>query len=143
MTSTRNILSLASISSLSLLTSYWISAPRNKHPYLLYVAVISFIGGQGLEGWYNGLNRFPKGVRDNWVTRRFVGGKDKSIETTSSSDKSKDSGDEWDDLASSEQVNGESVEAEMTREKGIQKIRTLVAGAGFAMGLVGLWGDGA
>ena len=40
-------------------------------------------------------------------------------------------------------VNGEKVEAEMMRERRVQKIRTLISGVGFAMGVVGIWGDGA
>lgn len=40
-------------------------------------------------------------------------------------------------------VNGEKVEQEMTRERRVQGIRSLVSGVGFAMGVVGIWGDGA
>lgn len=42
-----------------------------------------------------------------------------------------------------EQVNGEKVEMEMGREKKVQSVRTLIAGLGFMMGVVGIWGDGA
>ena len=40
-------------------------------------------------------------------------------------------------------VNGEKVEMEMVRERKVQRVRGLVAGVGFAMGVVGIWGDGA
>jgi len=40
-------------------------------------------------------------------------------------------------------VNGEKVEMEMARERQVQLVRTLVAGSGFLMGVVGIWGDGA
>ena len=40
-------------------------------------------------------------------------------------------------------VNGEKVEMEMARERKVQFVRTLVAGAGFLMSVVGIWGDGA
>ena len=40
-------------------------------------------------------------------------------------------------------VNGEKVEMEMARERKVQLVRTLVAGSGFLMGVVGIWGDGA
>ena len=40
-------------------------------------------------------------------------------------------------------VNGEKVEMEMAREKKVQFVRTVVAGAGFLMSVVGIWGDGA
>lgn len=42
-----------------------------------------------------------------------------------------------------EDVNGESVELEMVRERRLQKVRTLILGLGFSMGVVGIWGDGA
>lgn len=40
-------------------------------------------------------------------------------------------------------VNGEKVEMEMRRERKVQVYRTVVAGLGFMMGVVGIWGDGA
>lgn len=40
-------------------------------------------------------------------------------------------------------VNGEKVEMEMARERKVQFYRTVVSGAGFLMGIVGIWGDGA
>lgn len=40
-------------------------------------------------------------------------------------------------------VNGEKVETEMSRERRVQGVRALVSGIGFAMGVVGIWGDGA
>lgn len=40
-------------------------------------------------------------------------------------------------------VNGEKVEMEMSREKKVQAVRSLIAGVGFMMGVVGIWGDGA
>lgn len=44
---------------------------------------------------------------------------------------------------SEDQVNGEKVELEMLQERKVQKIRSWIAGLGFAMGVVGIWGDGA
>ena len=41
------------------------------------------------------------------------------------------------------EVNGEKVEMEMSRERRVQRVRSLVAGVGFMMGVVGIWGDGA
>ena len=40
-------------------------------------------------------------------------------------------------------VNGESVQQQMVRERRLQKLRTLILGLGFSMGVVGIWGDGA
>lgn len=77
---------------------------------------MGFLGGQGVEYYYNGLSRFPslKGQKETGY-----------VEVESS------------------EVNGEKVEMEMSRERKIQGVRSLVAGLGFAMGVIGVWGDGA
>jgi len=113
--STRQILTLASVASISLVTAYTCASRRGKHPYLLWTALVAFLGGQGVEYWFNGFERFPsvKGTRE---TGYF------EVES---------------------EVNGEKVEAEMRREGRLQRIRALVSGIGFAMGVVGIWGDGA
>ena len=41
------------------------------------------------------------------------------------------------------EVNGEQVEKEARRQQFIEFVRTAVSGMGFAMGVVGIWGDGA
>jgi len=112
--STRQILTLASISSLSLITAYSLASARGKHPYLLWTALVAFLGGQGVEYWYNGFSRFPS-LRGNGQDSSFV---------------------------EVDEVNGEKVEMEMVRERRVQEIRSLVSGVGFAMGVVGIWGDG-
>ena len=53
------------------------------------------------------------------------------------------SGSEEIDSTAALNVNGEKVEMEMAREKKVQLVRTAVAGFGFMMGVVGIWGDGA
>jgi hypothetical protein len=77
---------------------------------------VAFLGGQGVEYWYNGLTRFPglRGKEGGYV-----------------------------DVEVEQEVNGEKVEAEMGRERWIQAVRTGVCGVGFVMGVVGVWGDGA
>ena len=62
--------------------------------------------------------------------------------------KGKNGGNEdWEDVGSSSvteaSLNGESVERDMGRERWIQAVRTGIAGLGFFMGVVGIWGDGA
>ena len=81
---------------------------------------MSFLAGQGVEWYWNGFSRFPVWQREN--------GKGKEIGYVE---------------VEKEGVNGEKVEAEMVREKRVQRIRTAVGGLGFAMGVVGIWGDGA
>ena len=81
---------------------------------------MGFVGGQGVEYWYNGFSRFPswKGMRNGEGEKGYV------------------------EVEGSE-VNGEKVEIEMARERRVQGVRGLVAGVGFLMGVVGIWGDGA
>ncbi|ETN44650.1 uncharacterized protein HMPREF1541_10320 [Cyphellophora europaea CBS 101466] len=113
---TRRILTLASVSSISLVTCYTLASPRGKHPYLLWTALVGLIGGQGVEYWFNGWTRFT-------LKRQ-----------------SKETG--YVEVESSE-INGEKVEAEMAREVRTQNVRTAVSLVGFLMGVVGIWGDGA
>lgn len=145
LSTTRISLTLASVSSLSLITAFTLASRRNKHPYLLWTALASFLGGQGVEWWFNGFERFPRfrskktikpATLDDSVTRgRKMGDSDYvSIKRETSS------GSELEDAAA---VNGEKVEMEMAREKKVQLVRTIVAGMGFMMGVVGIWGDGA
>jgi autophagy-related protein 33 len=44
-------------------------------------------------------------------------------------------------VESEEDVNGESVQREMDRERRMHLVRTWVFGTAFAVGIVGLWGD--
>jgi autophagy-related protein 33 len=109
------MLTLASVASLSLITAYSLASARGKHPYLLWTALVAFVGGQGVEYWYNGFSRFP--------SFKQIGRESGYVEVDG--------------------VNGEKVEMEMTHERRVQAIRSLVSGVGFAMGVVGIWGDGA
>lgn len=64
---------------------------------------------------------------------------DSSYEVLGASDReSETSGEEADD-----DVNGEEVREEMEGFILTQVIRTAIAGVGFAMSVVGIWGDGA
>lgn len=82
--------------------------------------------------------------KDNYVVKKMRGGEKRGDGKSTASD---GSGDEWDMLAASQAeeggVNGETVESEMARERWVQGLRTGIAGVGFAMGVVGIWGDGA
>jgi autophagy-related protein 33 len=111
------------------------ASPRNKHPYLLWVALMSFLGGQGVELYYHGMERFY-----------LLGGSSKTLKSGSEKGM-RESGYVDIDGSGSESdlqaVNGEKVEVEMNREKWTQSVRTGVAGLGCLMGVVGIWGDGA
>jgi autophagy-related protein 33 len=138
----RQILTLASISSLALITAFTLASPKGRHPYLLWTALVSFIGGQGVEYWFNGFSRFPSWRLSRKSRKNVQATKQARTSSPAASDESGyievDS-----DGSEDQQVNGEKVEMEMTRERKIQKVRSWIAGIGFAMGVVGIWGDGA
>jgi len=143
--SSRQILTLASISSLSLITAFSLASPRGRHPYLLWTALVSFIGGQGVEYWFNGFSRFPSWRPSSRSSSRGKVGQAKAarVLSPSASDESGYIEVESDSSSDDQQVNGEKVEMEMARERKVQKVRSWIAGVGFAMGVVGIWGDGA
>lgn len=88
---------------------------------------MAFLAGQGVEYYYNGLDRFPKLRRSSQNgARSYV-----MVEEEEEEEEEEAS------------VNGEKVEMEMSRERRVQGVRALVSGLGFAMGVVGIWGDGA
>lgn len=65
---------------------------------------------------------------------------DASYEVLGASDRESEataSGEEMD-----EDVNGEEVRQQMDGFKTNQVVRTVIAGVGFAMSVVGIWGDG-
>jgi autophagy-related protein 33 len=82
---------------------------------------MAFLGGQGVEWYYFGFDRLPRLRSSNNGSKSYVMVEDE------------DEG----------SVNGEKVEMEMSRERRVQGVRALVGGIGFAMGVVGIWGDGA
>ena len=99
--------------------------------------MVSFLGGQGVEYWYNGLSRFPS------VSSRSKFARGRGGSPTAGSDSGFIEVDAAGTGTSEEQINGEKVEMEMARERKVQKVRSWIAGVGFAMGVVGIWGDGA
>lgn len=89
---------------------------------------MAFISGQGVEWYYNGFSRFGMGFGSSKgdVEREERG----YVEVEREGE-------------GQQLVNGEKVEGEMQREGRVQMVRTVLAGVGFAMGVVGIWGDGA
>ena len=106
---------------------------------------MSFIGGQGVEYWFNGFSRFPSWRLTGRSSSRAKSGQVKSarIPSPTAGDESGYIEVESDSSDDHQQVNGEKVELEMARERKVQKVRSWIAGVGFAMGVVGIWGDGA
>ena len=89
-------------------------------------------------------------VRENWVVGKVtsITGQKKENDGTKKvipAVQHESSGDEWDMMASvaTDDVNGETVEMDMARERWIQGLRTGITGLGFTMAVIGIWGDGA
>ncbi|KAK2742401.1 hypothetical protein FQN55_007839 [Onygenales sp. PD_40] len=49
----KHVLTLSHLTTISLFTAFTLSSPRRKHPYLIWTALMSLIGGAGLEWWHN------------------------------------------------------------------------------------------
>lgn len=98
---------------------------------MLWVCTLSTLGAYGLDFFFNrhlGLQA--------WIL-------DVTYDTTGLS-LGKPSSRKEEDLIfveSEEDVNGESVQREMDRERRMHHIRAWVSGLALSMGIVGLWGD--
>lgn len=130
----KHALRLSSLTNTCLLFAYSISPPRRKHPYLMWMCVVSTVSSFGLDLWFNrhlGLQQWAyTAIQD--TTGLCLGRKTQS---TAKKD---------DDLVvveTEEDVNGESVQREMDRERRLQRARAWLAGIALSMGIVGLWGD--
>jgi autophagy-related protein 33 len=133
---------LASVSASSFFLAYILSPRSQKHPYLLWTTL--FVAGSAFTD-----SILPYLVSKPAATPRVVKTKDRkgkgsqmdaSYEVLGHDSNSEGtmSGEEAED-----EVNGEEVRQRMEGFKMSQIVRTAVAGVGFAMSVVGIWGDGA
>ncbi|KAI9810144.1 MAG: hypothetical protein M1827_006670 [Pycnora praestabilis] len=104
---------LSAISTTSFVLAYALSPSRSRHPYLLWTALTVALSG-GVD--------FALRHNEDKLAR------------------SKRRGEDVDEEAP---VNGEEVRKAMEEFEMAQMVRTGVAYLGFAMSVVGLWGDGA
>jgi autophagy-related protein 33 len=141
-----HIRTLASISSGSFLLAYILSPRSQKHPYLLWTTL--FVASSGCTEYFLRFAVAEKaavGTRKNNV-RRDKKGKGRQMDASyevlgAASDRESEgtaSGEEME-----EDVNGEEVRQQMEGFMMTQVVRMVVAGIGFAMSVVGIWGDGA
>ncbi|KAJ5221961.1 uncharacterized protein N7469_010848 [Penicillium citrinum] len=127
----KHALRLSSITNTCLCFAYCVSPPRRQHPYLLWMCTVSTLGAYGLDFFFNrhlGLQ--------NWVIDVVYDTMGLSLGKSTSKKE--------EDLVvveSEEDVNGESVQREMDRERRMHHIRAWVSGLALSMGIVGLWGD--
>ncbi|ODH52172.1 hypothetical protein GX48_01729 [Paracoccidioides brasiliensis] len=174
----KHVLRLSHIAALALLTAFTLSSPHRRHPYLIWTALMSIIGGTGLEWWHNGktitwgclsagslgfgsCSRSGFGVISWGHDRARAGrsilvrgeeddfnGNGSEIEIVGEEDASSATAATASNTATpptdeDSDVNGETVQNEMEKERKFLKLRTWVLGLGFSMGVVGIWGDGA
>ncbi|TVY73461.1 hypothetical protein LSUE1_G005442 [Lachnellula suecica] len=132
---------LAGISSSSFFLAYLLSPRSQKHPYLLWTTL--FVGASGLTDFI--LRPTPSAKPASKPRQRDRKGKgrqmDASYEVLGASDRDSEgtvSGEEMED-----DVNGEEVRGQMEGFMMSQLARTAIAGVGFMMSIVGIWGDGA
>ncbi|KAF1961637.1 hypothetical protein CC80DRAFT_401264 [Byssothecium circinans] len=104
---------LRHITTFTLFSAYLLSPRRFRHPYLLYTSILTFASGYGVDYTV----KLKTGVNE----RRG------EVELEAQGD----------------DVNGEQVRQAVERMRFGEGVRAVVAGLGFAMGVVGLWGDGA
>ncbi|PQE04645.1 autophagy-related 33 protein [Rutstroemia sp. NJR-2017a BBW] len=132
---TNHIRSLTGISSFAFLLAFYLSPRGQKHPYLLWTSLFaassSFV--DQLVPLISKASPPPRRVAKK--SRQSKRQMDASYEVVGDSNSS--SADEEGGSFNGEEVRGE-MEGEMMR----QVVRTVVAGLGFAMSVVGIWGDG-
>lgn len=127
----KHALRLSSIANSCFLFSFSISPPRRKHPYLVWVCVISTLATYGLDLWFNR----HLGLK-TWALT--------AVQDTTGLCLSKSCAKKDEDLVvveAEEDVNGESVQREMDSERRMQRARSWLAAIALSMGIVGLWGD--
>ncbi|KAJ6107305.1 hypothetical protein N7523_008628 [Penicillium sp. IBT 18751x] len=124
-------LRLSTIVNTCFLFSFSISPPRRKHPYLVWICLVSSLSTYGLDLWFNR----HLGLK-NWALTAI---QDSTGLCLSKSCATKD-----EDIVvveTEEDVNGESVQREMDSERRMQRARSWLAVIALSMGIVGLWGD--
>lgn len=113
---------LSTIAASSLLVAYALSPPQGRHPYLLWATLAV---GLGFSQEVVDLCRNTKQQEDwgKWRVEDFLSGKEKATDDTE------------------QDLNGEALRDRMETWRVSQKIRTGISGFGWAMTVVGIWGD--
>lgn len=124
LTAQRHLLSFATLSLASYVTAFYVSPRPARHPYLLWTAILGF-GAVGEDVY-----RLARSL--------MIGGP-----STMKADMDGKGGDEgWEDIAE-RGVNGEDVERRIGDARRREGTRGFIGGFAFALGVIGLWGDGA
>ncbi|CAG8982913.1 hypothetical protein HYALB_00002930 [Hymenoscyphus albidus] len=139
--STRHLSALAGLSSTSFILAYLLSPRSQKHPYLLWTTFLISCSGASSYLLPSPVSKPTKQPKKSKTSERTTKTKvmDASYEVVGASDHSGSSGEE---VSDEESVNGEEVRGRMEGFMTKQIARTVVAAVGFAMSVVGVWGDG-
>ncbi|KAF9737020.1 hypothetical protein PMIN06_011360 [Paraphaeosphaeria minitans] len=104
---------LRHITTFTLFSAYLLSPRRFRHPYLLYTSIFAFVSGPGVD--------YAVAFREGKNEQRAL----------------------LDLEAQGDDVNGEQVRHAVERMRFTEAVRAGISGVAFAMGVVGIWGDGA
>ncbi|KAL8761518.1 MAG: hypothetical protein Q9184_002367 [Pyrenodesmia sp. 2 TL-2023] len=121
---------LSTLSVSSLVMAYLLSPPRLRHPYLLWTSLAVSLG------WGGDFYSKVKGK----VSRKKAGG-DGRRNKKAAREGSWTEDEEW--IADEGNVNGEAVREGMEAWRVKQGVKAAVWGFGWALAVVGLWGDAA
>lgn len=108
--------------------AYILSPPRARHPYLFWTAAVVAFGHGGVD----------------YVLRKNGGTGTNADDDAALRDDASGSGERsWIDIEKGEDVNGEMVRNGVEKYRVAEGARAAISGLAFAMGVVGIWGDGA
>lgn len=134
---------LAGVSSTSFLLAYLLSPRSQKHPYLLWTTLFVVSSGFAeylVQPYVSKSTSSARAVKQK--TKKGKGRQmDSSYEVLGASDRDSEgtiSGEEMD-----EDINGEEIREQVEGYMKVNIAKTIIAGIGFAMSTVGIWGDGA
>ncbi|PQE05691.1 autophagy-related 33 protein [Rutstroemia sp. NJR-2017a BVV2] len=133
---TNHIRSLTGISSFAFLLAFYLSPRGQKHPYLLWTSLFaassSFV--DQIVPLISKASPLPRRVakKNSRQSKRQMDASYEVVGDSNSSSADEEGG----------SFNGEEVRGEMEGEMMRQVVRTVLTGLGFAMSVVGIWGDG-
>ncbi|KAJ5958673.1 uncharacterized protein N7479_005823 [Penicillium vulpinum] len=112
--------------------AWCLSSPRRRHPYMIWLWIFSTVSAHGVDFWFNRHLGFK-----NWASAVIRDVSHFSLVQDSNTTKDEDLA----MVEAQEDVNGETVQREMDRERRLHRARTWLSGIALSIGIVGLWGD--
>ncbi|KAJ6053540.1 uncharacterized protein N7446_009552 [Penicillium canescens] len=106
--------------------AWCLSSPRRRHPYMIWLCTFSAVAAHGVDFWFNqlGLRCHPRRLAFSLV-RDSATKKDEDLVV----------------VEAESDLNGETVQREMERERRLHRARAWLSGIALSIGIVGLWGD--